>query len=259
MRTLYEAMGAVEAYSPAEERFNRRRRTAGLFLAPFTFLLVLALPLDLPGPAHRLAAVLAAVGVLWLTEALPMAIAALLGPAAAVLMGVAPASEAFATFADPLVFLLIGSFILAEAMLVHGVDRKIASVALSGWTVSGGQFRVLVAYGAAAGFLSMWASNPTAAAMMLPVGIALLTRLRLALRPNHPLAERFALTMMLVTSFAVSLGGLATPVGTPPNVIGIGMLRRLAGVHISFPAWTVLGSLVALLLLRFSSCSSGTA
>ena len=74
MRRLHEAIGAVETYSPAEERFNRRRRTAGLFLAPAVLLLLLVVPL--PGLAetgHRLAAVMAAVVVLWVSEALPMA------------------------------------------------------------------------------------------------------------------------------------------------------------------------------------------
>ena len=78
-----------------------------------------------------MAAILALVVVLWVTEALPLAVTALLGPVLAVVLRVAPARQAFAPFADPIIFLFIGSFILAQAMFVHGVDRRIAYTALS--------------------------------------------------------------------------------------------------------------------------------
>jgi sodium-dependent dicarboxylate transporter 2/3/5 len=118
MRRLHEAIGAVETYSPAEERFNRRRRTAGLFLAPATLLLVLLLPMPgLPDAGHRLAAVMASVVVLWVSEALPMAVTALLGPALAVVFQVATARRALAR-PPSIIFLFIGSFVLAEAISV---------------------------------------------------------------------------------------------------------------------------------------------
>src|SRR4051812_49689980 len=81
--------------------------------------------------AHRLAAVLAAVVVLWVTEALPMPVTALIGAAACVVLRVAPAKEVFAPFADPLMFLFIGSFILARGLFVHRLDRRLAFGILS--------------------------------------------------------------------------------------------------------------------------------
>lgn len=124
----------VPTGTPAEVLFDRRRRTAGLIVAPALFLLVLLWPMDLPPAAHRLAAVLGLMIVLWMTEALPLAVTALLGPGIAVLLGVAPASAVFAPFADPIIFLFIGSFMLAEAMFVHRLDRRIAFTALaSAW------------------------------------------------------------------------------------------------------------------------------
>ena len=132
MRKLHEAVGSIETYSPAEELFNRRRRTVGLFLAPVVLLGAAGRAAAAsPAPAHRLAAILALMVVLWITEALPLAVTALLGPSLAVVLGVAPARAAFAPFADPIIFLFIGSFILAEAMFVHGLDRRIAFTALS--------------------------------------------------------------------------------------------------------------------------------
>src|SRR4051812_36578694 len=120
MRRLHEAIGAVETYSPAEERFNRRRRTAGLFLAPAILLLARLVPMPgLSESGHRLAAIMAAVVVLWVSEALPMAVTAMLGPALAVVFQVATARRALASFADPIIFLFIGRLLLAEAMFVH--------------------------------------------------------------------------------------------------------------------------------------------
>ena len=131
MRTSHKATEGVEAFSPAEEQFNARRRTIGLLLGPLVLVALIAAPLPLPLPAHRLAGILAMVVVLWVTEALPLAITAMLGPILAVVFGVAPVRTALASFADPVVFVFIGGFILAEAMFVHGVDRRIAYTALS--------------------------------------------------------------------------------------------------------------------------------
>ncbi len=89
-------------------------------------LVLLAIPMGIPAPAHRLAAILAMMVVLWVTEALPLAVTALIGPVLAVVLQVAPARTALAPFADPIIFLFIGSFMLAEAMFVHGLDRRIA-------------------------------------------------------------------------------------------------------------------------------------
>ena len=108
------------------------RRVVGFVLAPTVFVALLLLPLGgLKPEAHRLAAVMAAVVVLWVTEALPLPVTALLGAAACVVFRVAPAKDVFAPFADPLMFLFIGSFILARAIFLHRLDRRLAFVVLS--------------------------------------------------------------------------------------------------------------------------------
>src|SRR3954447_10732308 len=131
MRSLHGASEAVEAYSPAEELFNRKRRTVGLVAGPVTLVAMLAAPIPIPAPAHHLAAILSMMVVLWITEALPLAVTALIGPLLAIVLRVAPARTIFAPFADPIIFLFIGSFMLAEAMFTHGLDRRIAFSALS--------------------------------------------------------------------------------------------------------------------------------
>src|SRR5262245_58251850 len=119
-----------EQLSDAEERFEHIRRTLGFFLAPAAFALVWIWPLALPQPAHRMAAIVAAVVVLWICETLPMAVTAALGPVLAIVLQIAPARQVLAPFADPVIFLFIGGFMLAEAMFVHGLDRRVAYTAL---------------------------------------------------------------------------------------------------------------------------------
>ncbi|MGV3517144.1 SLC13 family permease [Luteitalea sp.] len=250
MRTLHEAIGAVETYSPAEEAFNRRRRTWGLFLGPLVFVLVWVAPLHLPAPAHRMAAILAMVVVLWITEALPMAVTALLGPVLAVICQVAPARAALAPFADPIIFLFIGSFILAEAMFVHGLDRRIAFTALASQWVGTSGTRILIVYGLVGTVISMWMSNTATTAMMFPIGVSIVAQLRRGTMGQDEGLRRFATAMMLITSFGASIGGMATPVGTPPNLIGIGLIERITGTHIGFFRWMAIG--VPLVLILFA-------
>ncbi|HEX6945541.1 MAG TPA: hypothetical protein VF196_05055, partial [Casimicrobiaceae bacterium] len=88
IRKVHEAAGSMEAYSPAEELFNRRRRTFGLCAAPLVLLGLLVLPMSIPAPAHRLSAILAMMVVLWVTEALPLAVTALIGPVLAIALQV---------------------------------------------------------------------------------------------------------------------------------------------------------------------------
>lgn len=224
----------------AEEPFELWRRRIGLALAPCAFVAAWLATSDMPDAPHRLAAVLAAVIVLWVTEAVPMAITAFLGVAAAVALGVAPAREAFAPFADPLVFLFIGTFLLARAIFFHGVDRRFAFAILGMRGVGERPGRVLLAYAAASALISMWISNTATTAMMFPIGVALLRSLD-ALGQGRSMSDSFAAALLLSNAFAASLGGVATPVGTPPNLIGLGFLRAELGVEIPFFTWMLLG------------------
>jgi len=249
MRGSHEASGAGEAYSPAEQQFNRRRRTAGLFGGPILFLVILAWPSALPAPAHRLAAILSLMIVLWMTEALPLSVTALLGPTLAVLLGVATVQVAFAPFADPIIFLFIGSFILAEAMFVHRLDRRLAFTALASEWIGQSGVRMLVVYAAVAGGVSRWMSNTATTAMLFPLGLAVLAELGRS-RKNDQAFAKYALAMMLVTSYAASIGGMATPVGTPPNLIGKGFLQQ-AGISVSFTDWMLIGLPIAAVTIAF--------
>ena len=225
-------------------------RRAALLLAPALFVAILLSPMPgLEPKAHRLAAVMAAVVVLWVTEALPMPVTALLGVAVCVPLEVAPAKEAFAPFADPIMFLFIGSFILARALFIHGLDRRLAFTVLSLRWVGARPGRILLAFGAVTAFISAWISNTATTAMMFPIGLSILAFLLEGNRATGaPIDRRYATGMMLMTSFAASIGGLATPIGTPPNLIGMGFIRKELGVDLPFLNWTLIGAPVVLCL-----------
>lgn len=229
-----------ERLGEGEERFDLLRKRTGMALAPPVFLAMWFAPLALEPAAHRLAAVLAAVVVLWISEALPMAMTAFLGVALTVLLGVAPAKQAFAPFADPLIFLFIGTFMLAQAIFRHGLDRRFAFAILSLPGIGDHPGRLLVAYASIACMISMWISNTATTAMMFPIGVSLLSAIE-SHDGRRRLPPRYATVLLLSNSLAASVGGLATPVGTPPNLIGIGFLRREAGIDVPFFSWMAMG------------------
>jgi len=213
-----------------------------LSLASAAGLAALAYAFPLPGlgeEARRLAAVMAAVGVLWVSEALPLAATALLGPAVAVAAGVAPAKDAFAALANPIVLLFVGSFLLARALEVHRVSERIAYRALSLRLVRSDPLRAFVLLGLVTASISAFVSNTATTAMMLPIAISVLGAMRGAPggAAGAPPAPRFASALVLLVAYAASLGGLFTPIGTPPNLIGLAQIEHAAGVRVSFAAW----------------------
>ena len=241
-----------EALSPLERKFEQWRTRAGVVLAPMAFAGVMLAPLQLETPQHRLAAIMATVIVLWVTEALPMPLTALLGASACVVLQVAPAKEVFAPFADPLIFLFIGSFMLARAIFLHGLDKRVAYAALSLDWVGARPSRILLVFGAATAAISAWISNTATTAMMYAIGMSLIGFLYAPREGGGPAVHpRFATGLMLMTSFAASIGGLATPVGTPPNLIGINRIREELQVELSFFQWCLIGVPVVACLYVF--------
>ena len=158
-----------------EAEFDRMRQRAGFIFAPLLFVVVWWLPISgLTNAAHSLLAILGLVVVLWITEAIPLPVTALLGPTLCVVTGVSGVKDVFKSFADPIIFLFLGSFLLAEAMLHHGLNRRIAFYILGLPAVGESPGRLLLAFGAITGFISMWVSNTATTAMMFPIGVAIL-------------------------------------------------------------------------------------
>ena len=230
----------------AEIRFDEVRRKVGLVAGPLAFLLVLWWPFtSLTPEGHRLAAVMGLVIVFWVTEALPLAVTALLGPTLVVMLQVAPAGLTFRPFASPTIFLFIGSFILAQALFVHRVNERVAYGVLSLRIIGAHPTRILIAYGLLAAFLSAWMSNTATTAMLVPIGLTLIR----FMESEADIPKKYGTALMLMTTYCCSRGGMATPVGTPPNLIAIEVIREQLGVEITFFQWMLFSVPIVLVLL----------
>jgi sodium-dependent dicarboxylate transporter 2/3/5 len=252
MSSTAESKAIRALLSPAEERFEELRKRTGLFGAPLVLALLWFVPV--PGLAEtprHLFAIVAMALVLWMTEAIPLAATALLAPSLCVVAGLGSAREVFKPFADPVIFLFIGSFMLGEAMLKHGLNRRFAFGILSLPWVGTNPLRLYAAFAGITALLSMWVSNAATTAMMLPIALSIVSEIgaRQGLRDFR--SSPFASGLMLVTAFAASVGGLGTPIGTPPNLIGIGAIERLLGVKVTFFQWMKIGLPTAGILTAF--------
>jgi sodium-dependent dicarboxylate transporter 2/3/5 len=252
----------LEQLSPLEQRFEVFRKRSGFVLAPLVFAALYFSPLaglttkGADGSlvhndaAHALAAVMATTAVLWICESIPMTVTALAAAVACIVLGVGTPEQVFTPFASYITFLFIGSFMLAQAVFIHGLDKRFAYAILAHPWVGGRPSRILFGFGAATAFMSAWISNTATTAMMFTIGMSILA---VFFREGGPggkkINPRYATGLMLMTSFAASVGGLATPIGTPPNMIGLDKLRGL-GVDFSFFQWSLLGfPLVGILFL----------
>jgi sodium-dependent dicarboxylate transporter 2/3/5 len=251
----YRSLGEQQL-SPVEERFEKGRRTVGFVLAPLVTIVFLVLPLGIDPRQQHLAAVLLGVIVLWVTEAVPIPIGGLIGVAVIVFLQVEPADDVLANFGSSTVFTFIGAFILAQAMLKHGLARRFAFRILALPRVGRSTFGVIIAFGGITALLSAFVSNTATVAMLLPTALGILGVIAKLLQERglvaadfDPLRLRVGAAIMLMLAYGASVGGLLTPVGSPPNLIGRGLIEEATGQRISFAAWV--GMAVPICLLMF--------
>ena len=241
----------ADPLAAVEERLDRARRRVGLWLGPVLFVLLLLVPVPAPSPeAARLAAVLVLVLVWWITEAVPIAVTALLGPALAVVLGVGNATEMFAPFGDPIVMLFLGGFLLAEAMSETGLDRRVAGWVLARPVLGGSPARVLVGFCVLTTAASAWMNNTSTTAMLYPIALSVLVAIA-GEAGRDPRRLRFGTALMLILAWSASIGGVITPVGSAPNLIAIGQLHKLTPERIPFLHWMAIATPVALVLGAF--------
>jgi solute carrier family 13 (sodium-dependent dicarboxylate transporter), member 2/3/5 len=219
---------------------------AGLTL--FAVMLLLPAPEGMTPEAWRVAAVGVLMAAWWMSEAVPIPATALLPLPLFPLLGLGTIDEAAAPFANPVIFLFLGGFCIAQAMQRWALHRRIA---LNVIRFTGTRpVRLIGGFMVAAAFLSMWVSNTAVAVMMLPIGLSVV---QLA-RPNldvaaGPLESNFGVALMLGIAYATSIGGVATLVGTPPNALLAGFMRESYGIEIGFGAWMLVGLPLAVLML----------
>lgn len=226
------------------------RKKAGFLLGPLFFLLAYFLPLLPQNPkAHCLLAIFFLIVVWWVTECIPIPITALLVPVFITVFKVATVKEAFAPFANPIIMLFLGSFILAKAMSVHSLDQKIAYSILSLKHIAHKKTRILFAFGLTTIFLSLWISNTATTAMMFPIALGILDTFHSEKERKGP--NSFGLILLLTLAYSASIGGIGTPIGSPPNLIAIGFLEKLVEYRITFFQWMIIGFLVLIPMYFF--------
>lgn len=231
-----------------DSRFEQMRRITGAVMGPLCAVLLWFLPIEgIEEPAHHLLAIMSLVAIWWITEPVPIPVTSLLGPTLCVLFGVAPMDDAFKQFANPMIFLFMGGFLLAKGMMVNGLDKRIAYGIMSMKWVGDSPRRIFLAIGLACMLCSGWISNTATAAMMFPIALGLLEAIREMMASNGKAIDlanyKYATGLMLMTAYACSIGGVMTPIGTPPNIIMIGFLDQLApqAPTVTFFQWMIWG------------------
>ncbi len=231
-----------------QSTFESKRHLAGAILGPLCAVLVWLTPISgLTVEEHTLLSIMTLVAIWWITEPVPIPVTSLLGPTLCVLFGVVDMKTAFAAFANPMIFLFMGGFLIAKGMMVNGLDKRIAYGIMSMKWVGDSPRRIFLAIGVACMMCSGWISNTATAAMMFPISLGLLQAIRdmmAANGKNIDLASyKYSTGLMLMTAYACSIGGVLTPIGTPPNIIMLGFLEELAPTApvVSFFDWMVWG------------------
>jgi sodium-dependent dicarboxylate transporter 2/3/5 len=231
----------------------KRTKLIGLVLGPALFCLVYFIAS--PGVLSEKSIIVLALGAWmvcwWATEAMPIPVTALLPMVVFPLLGVSSAKEAAAPYGDPVIFLFMGGFILALGLERHNLHQRIALslIRLTGTSGNG----IIMGFMLSTALISMWISNTATAIMMLPIAASVTSLLaKEAGQENDPRFKKFATGLMLAIAYAASIGGMATIIGTPPNVVMVGYMKRFYHLDVSFTSWMLVG--VPVMLVSLAAC-----
>lgn len=224
----------------------------GLLLGPMVFVLIRYF-LQLEGLSDQANAVLAStlwIAIWWITEAIPIAATSLLPIILFPLSGALPLADTTSSFGHRFVFLYLGGFILALAIEKWNLHKRIALNIIK--VIGTNLQKIILGFMVATAFLSMWISNTATAVMMLPIGIAIIKQMKDL--KNSPEDENlmFGKALMLSIAYSASIGGLATLIGTPPNLVFAGIIQEVYNVEISFLKWFQFGLPISVMLLAIS-------
>lgn len=220
---------------------RQRKQWIGLLLGPALFLLTLLFfhPADLSREGNAVLAGTLWVATWWILEVVPIAVTALLPIILFPLTGALSVSETTASFGHRYIFLYIGGFIIAIAIERWNLHRRIALniINLIGTNVKS----IILGFMVATAFLSMWISNTATSVMMLPIGVAIISQLK----DNPDTVEDenriFGKALMLAIAYSASIGGLATLIGTPPNLVLASIVQEIYDIEITFSQWLMFG------------------
>jgi solute carrier family 13 (sodium-dependent dicarboxylate transporter), member 2/3/5 len=221
---------------------------AGLYIGLILFFAVLIAPA--PGGMDPVAWKTTAVALLmatwWITETIPIAATSFLPIVLFPVLGIATITESTTPYANPLIFLFLGGFIIAIAMQTWDLHKRIALHIILFVGVKPSS--IIAGFIIASAFLSMWVSNTATALMMLPIAISVL---QLADRNGNEAGsiKNFEIVLVLAIAYACNIGGIATLIGTPPNALFAAFMHENYGVEVSFVKWMAVGVPLILVLL----------
>jgi sodium-dependent dicarboxylate transporter 2/3/5 len=232
---------------------NSKAKIVGLVLGPLLFIIVHALlsQTDLSYKGVVVLSLGAWMVTWWVTEAAPIPATALLPMIIYPLFSVATAKEAALPYGDSIIFLFMGGFIIALALEKHNLHKRIALnlIRLTGTSGNG----IILGFMLSTALISMWISNTATAVMMLPIAISVTQLLAKDVGEiNEQQYKKFSTGLMLSIAYAASIGGMATIIGTPPNVVTVGFIKRFYDRDVSFSSWMIVG--IPLMLFILASC-----
>ena len=221
----------------------------GLILGPLMFFIILLFfhPSGLNDQSNAVLAATVWIAIWWIFEALPIAVTALLPIVLFPIAGGMDLAQTTASYGHKLIFLIMGGFIIAIAIEKWNLHKRIALKII--YFIGTDVRKIILGFMVATAFLSMWISNTATAVMMLPIGVVIIKQLKD--NPNTDENENniFGKALMLAIAYSASIGGIATLIGTPPNLVMAGIVSQVYGYEISFLEWIVFGLPVSMLLL----------
>ena len=242
---------ATAANPKAGRHPSALRRSMGLIAGILIFVGMIALdpPGDMPEKAWIVAGIGLMMAVWWVLEAIPIPATALVPIALFPLFGISSIKATAAPYANPLIFLFLGGFIIALAMERWNLHRRIAINILR--IVGSNPAALVGGFMAATAFLSMWVSNTATATMMLPIGLSVVALVAVGGLPGQGegRGERFTPALLLGIAYSASIGGIGTLIGTPPNALLAGYFAETYGIEISFSNWMVMAVPLEIVLL----------
>lgn len=225
------------------------KQRIGLFLGPLLFLIILFIP-SITGLDHAPRAVLAVtvfVATWWITEAIPIPATSLMPLILLPLTGGTDEQIAANAYADPIVFMYMGGFIIALAIEKWNLHRRIAMTIIS--MMGSSSNHVILGTMIATAFISMWISNAATALMMLPIALALIEEIKTANFLSPESAHKFSKALLLTVAYSASIGGLATLIGSVPNAVFAAVAASSLDRSVSFAQWMLFALPITIILL----------
>ena len=219
------------------------RQRLGLFLGPLLFIaILLTSPESMSPAAVVVAGVTIWMAVWWISEAIPISATALLPIVLFPAFGAMEVADVTAQYGHHIIFLMLGGFFIAIAMEKWDLHKRIALFVVH--TIGIGPRRIIAGFMIATAFLSAWISNTSTAMVMMPIGTAVIASISAKKSDSN-----FNVALMLSIAYAASIGGMATLVGTPPNLIFAGVYQSMFGVQVNFFEWAYFGFPLASVML----------